>query len=114
MTPSATVPKFVKAAVTKPEVEELWHVGSLRASWLINHRITNHDDHAAGDVQTACDDFQESHSASPVLAGAYGDGNDNRRDSDTHCLQEQREETRTRCRQAAVVPPCPPRAGMPR
>lgn len=70
------------------EVEERHQVAC--AHHVDNHRITNHDDHAAGDVQTARDDFRNRIQHPLYFAGAYGDGNDNRRDSDTHCLQEQR------------------------
>ncbi|AAN80684.1 Hypothetical protein c2225 [Escherichia coli CFT073] len=84
------------------EVEERHQVASTHH--VDNHRITNHHDHATGDIQTIGHHFRNRIQHVLDFAGTNRQGNDDGRNSHTHCLQEQRRnvDPGNRC-QVAVI-----------
>ncbi len=69
------------------EIEERHQVAG--AHHVNHHCVTDHDDHAAGDVQAAGDHFRDRVEQGVYPGGADRDGDNDRRDGDTHRLQQQ-------------------------
>src|SRR5471030_43889 len=70
------------------EVEERHQIAS--AHHVDDHRVTDNDNHAACDVQTIGDDlwYRREHNLNNF--GTHRHSHDNGRNSDTHCLEDQR------------------------